>query len=104
MKLQSKLLYSTVAVLACLHTESSQAADVFKGKSLYTTHCQACHGASGKGRAAGTPNFRRSRALMKPDSTLFQTIADGRKAMPGYFGVLSEEEILDVIAHLRTML
>jgi cytochrome c6 len=31
------------------------------------------------------------------------TIRSGKGAMPGYFGVLREREILDVVAYLRTL-
>ena len=79
------------------------AADVFNGKSVYATYCQGCHGRSGRGEMAGTPNFSRGGTLMKPDLSLYRQIADGKNAMPGFRGVLSEHEILDVISYIRTL-
>lgn len=79
------------------------AADVFNGKMVYTDYCQGCHGRSGRGEMPGTPNFSRGGTLMKPDLSLYRQIADGRNAMPGFLGVLSEQEILDVVSYIRTL-
>ena len=51
----------------------------------------------------GTPNFRRLESLMKPDMQLLTVIRNGKGVMPGYFGVLRDREILDVVAYLRTL-
>jgi len=79
------------------------AADVFSGKAVYTSYCQGCHGRSGRGEMPGTPNFTRGGTLMQPDLSLYHQIADGKNAMPGFRGVLSEHEILDVISYIRTL-
>lgn len=82
---------------------SSLAADINKGGTLYATHCAACHGANGTPVMPGTPNFRRMESLMKPDMQLLTVIRNGKGVMPGYFGVLRDREILDVVAYLRTL-
>ena len=51
----------------------------------------------------GAPNFRRMESLMRPDMQLLAAIRNGKGAMPAYFGVLREREILDVIAFMRTL-
>lgn len=79
------------------------AADIQRGRTLYTTHCAICHGESGTPVMPGAPNFRRMESLMRPDMQLMTAIREGKGAMPGYFGILREREILDVIAHLRTL-
>ena len=79
------------------------AADVFNGKAVYTSYCQGCHGRSGRGEMPGTPNFTRGGTLMQPDLSLYRQIADGKNAMPGFRGVLNENEILDVISYIRTL-
>lgn len=81
----------------------AQAADIGKGGTLYATHCAACHGANGNPVMPGAPNFRRLESLMKPDMQLLTTIRNGKGTMPGYFGVLRDREILDVVAYLRTL-
>lgn len=79
------------------------AADIQKGRALYFTHCAICHGEAGSPVMPGAPNFRRMESLMRPDLQLMTAIRNGKGAMPGYFGILREREILDVIAHLRTL-
>jgi len=41
--------------------------------------------------------------LMKPDLALAATLRNGRGAMPAYAGLLRERDLLDLIAHLRTL-
>lgn len=79
------------------------AGSVFKGKDLYNAHCSVCHGANGRPVMPGAPHFERSQGLVLPDPVLFSRISDGKRAMPGYRGVLKHEEIMDVIAYLRTL-
>lgn len=82
---------------------SAGAADIQRGRTLYTTHCAVCHGQDGTPVLPGAPNFRRMETLMRPDMQLMTAIRTGKGAMPAYFGVLREREILDVIAYLRTL-
>lgn len=79
------------------------AADVNKGGQLYRLHCENCHGASGVPVMPGAPNFQRSEKLLQPDPLLLAAIRRGRNAMPAYAGILRDHEIMDVIAHLRTL-
>lgn len=90
------------AVLA-LPAVPAGAADIHRGGTLYGIHCAVCHGANGAGVLPGTPNFRRIESLMRPDMQLLLAIRQGKGAMPGYFGILRDSEILDVIAYLRTL-
>jgi cytochrome c6 len=80
----------------------SQAADPNKGAGIYKMQCASCHGVSGTSIMIGAPNFAQGDALMSPDSTLLISIQNGKAAMPAYRGVLSDQDILDVIAYLRT--
>jgi len=81
----------------------SHAADTNKGAELYAMHCAACHGLSGISVMLGAPNFAQNEGLMNPDSALLISIQSGKAAMPAYRGVLSNQDILDVIAYLRTL-
>ncbi|HEY0824712.1 MAG TPA: cytochrome c [Ramlibacter sp.] len=92
-----------LAALLALAGGSAAAADINKGGTLYATHCAACHGANGSPVLPGTPDFRRLESLMKPDMQLLTVIRNGKGVMPGYFGVLRDREILDVVAFLRTL-
>ena len=49
------------------------------------------------------PDFTQHTALLKPDLVLLAAIRRGRGAMPAYDGLLRDTEILDIVAHLRTL-
>jgi cytochrome c6 len=80
----------------------AQAGDFFKGQTIYVSYCQACHGSNGRGTLAGAPDFRRGHALMKPDAQLYETILNGRNTMPGFRGVLKNDDMYNVISYLRS--
>ncbi|NMM05005.1 c-type cytochrome [Polaromonas sp.] len=79
------------------------AADTFKGRQLYTTNCVTCHGATGKSVIPGAPNLGLGDGMMRPDFTLLNAIRSGKNAMPAFRGILSDRDIMDVIAYMRTL-
>ncbi|MDH5538253.1 MAG: c-type cytochrome [Rhizobacter sp.] len=81
----------------------ARAADVVKGGELYRLHCAGCHGNDGRPVMPHAPDFSRPTALLKPDLVLLGAIRSGRGAMPAYQGQLRDREILDIVAHLRTL-
>ena len=87
-------------VLAC---SVAQASDINKGRPLYGSYCAVCHGPSGRSTMAGAPNFDRGEGLMRPDSDLLASIRAGKNACPAFRGILTDREILDVVAFLRTL-
>lgn len=92
-------------------------AEVAKGKEKYLQVCAACHGADGKGdgpAAANLPlkpqdhtNGKTMNALT--DDDLFKVIKNGGSAvgkspfMPPMGTQLSDQEVRDVIAYVRTL-
>ncbi len=97
-----------VAVLACslgllVWAVSAHAADTRKGASLYNQYCTDCHGQRGKPNMPGVPDFSRNQRLMQSDLALVKTISIGKGMMPAFQGRLTENDILDVIAYLRTL-
>lgn len=95
----------TAAVLwvALLCGAAAQAADLQHGSQLYRQHCALCHGPAGRPVLPGAPDLSRPAALLKPDLVLLAGIRTGRGAMPAYQGVLRDRDILDIVAHLRTL-
>jgi len=93
----------TATMLACAFAAPAGAADVFKGRETYVNYCAACHGPAGLAVMPGAPNFARGDRLMQPDTALLMSIRGGRNAMPAFAGVLRDQEILNVIAFLRTL-
>jgi cytochrome c6 len=49
------------------------------------------------------PDFSRPSALLKPDLVLLASIRTGKGAMPAYQGQLRDRDMLDIVAHLRTL-
>ena len=81
----------------------AQAGDVFKGAETYTIYCQNCHAADGQGVLPNAPDFTRGEGLFRTDLEVYQIIRAGKGVMPGFEGLLSEHETLNVIAHLRSL-
>jgi cytochrome c6 len=82
--------------------EQSYAADSNRGEQLYKTHCSMCHGESGAGAMPDAPNFAQNESLIQPDPLLLASIKQGKNVMPAYQGILNDQDLLDVIAYLRT--
>jgi mono/diheme cytochrome c family protein len=90
------------AVLALAAT-SSPAADLGRGAQVYGRHCAKCHGTSGMSLWPGAPNLARREGLMQPDGAIAAALRKGRGTKVGYQGVLSDADILNVIAYARTL-
>ncbi|OGW48224.1 MAG: hypothetical protein A2078_08580 [Nitrospirae bacterium GWC2_57_9] len=84
-------------------------ASLARGKKLYRAHCAACHGEQGRGDGpAGTnleprPTDLSHVAGHHKDGDLAWKIAAGRGAMPGWKGVLKEDQIWDVVNYLKSL-
>lgn len=92
-----------LALALAASAQCAAAADVIAGQRLYAVHCAACHGQDGRAVMPNAPSFERGERLMQPDTALAASIRRGRFAMPAYAGVMSDREIFDVIAYLRTL-
>jgi mono/diheme cytochrome c family protein len=80
------------------------------GKTIYTQNCLACHGPAGKGDgpAAITCNPR-PHNLTDPkiagqtDGALYWKITEGKKPMPTYAKLLSDNDRWNVVNYLRVL-
>ena len=97
-----RLLTAAGLGLLLLSTQSA-ASDVNLGRKVYQRHCVMCHGNDGGGSMVGAPDFRRGQGLMQSDQALLARIENGKHACPAYRGILERQEILDVIAFIRTL-
>ena len=79
-------------------------ADTIRGAELYRTHCVNCHGANGVSTWPGAPNIARREGMLQPDMVLLQRLRAGKGAKPGYQGLMSDQDILNVIAYSRTLM
>ncbi|OHA07814.1 MAG: hypothetical protein A2934_03000 [Candidatus Sungbacteria bacterium RIFCSPLOWO2_01_FULL_47_10] len=81
------------------------------GKAIFEKNCATCHGTRGLGdgpMAAGLPNKPTNLALditqKKEDKKLAEIIKEGTdKGMPPWKYILKEEEIQEVVKHLREL-
>ena len=103
MKIYKRVTAAAAAVLLMAGVTAGYAADPTKGAKLYNQHCVDCHGSHGDGQMPGVPDFRRTQVLFKPDTVLSETIQQGKNIMPGFAGVLTRDQINDVIAYIRTL-
>jgi len=91
-----------VSTSVFLFGAEAMAADPRNGAKIYNIQCISCHGASGAGALPGMPDFRRGQSLFAANAVLVQVLENGSGIMPAYRGLLTTQEMLDVIAHLRT--
>lgn len=89
-------------VVSCLGAYA-QASDIFNGRDVYDLHCQTCHGMDGQSLEPGVPDFSRGESLYAPDVELVQRLKNGGGHLPSYRGLLTDEELRDVIAYIRTL-
>lgn len=81
------------------------------GQEVYTMYCQACHGSTGAGDGpAGQSLDPRPRNLsdfipLVEDDYLFWRVNTGvtGTSMVAWGGVLTEEEIWQIVAYIRTL-
>ncbi len=92
-----------VALLLSSTTFQASAANFGRGQQLYQMHCAACHGMRGEGVAPEAPKFQLGERLNQPDMLLMQSVKMGSKAMPPFFGILKDQEILDILSFVRTL-
>lgn len=111
-------------VLTCvaLHVvliSQANAVDQKKGRRIYNQYCISCHGSEGQGdgdRAKNEQLDPRPRVHSNgdymnliPSMRFFRVIKFGGKTMnfshimPQWQHILSDEEIIDVIAHIRSL-
>lgn len=94
-------------------------AAIARGKKLYQTHCQLCHGPDGRGTGPAAKGLPHAPAdltnhfHMKPgdgDAYLFWRVSEGgavepfksmQSAMPAFKTVLSQEQRWDVLAYVH---
>lgn len=83
---------------------------VSRGRTLFSKHCAECHGAMGRGDGkAGrdldpTPSdLTADEVCQKTDGELFKKITRGRRPMPSYRRLLSEEDRWHVVNYVRSL-
>lgn len=94
---------SALMGLFLLFAAAADAADPRKGSQTYKLHCSMCHGETGHKAMPSAPDFYRGDGMFQSDLSLLRRIEAGKNACPSYRGILKQQDILDVIAHIRTL-
>jgi mono/diheme cytochrome c family protein len=113
MRLLRKASVLALAVMACA-APARAAGDTAKGGALYAQFCAGCHGKDGRGGAhTFMPHVdtltKKGYIDQMPDEYLAFIIGEGGAAagknayMPAWKSKLSEQDIQDVIAHIRSL-
>ncbi|MCL2660610.1 MAG: cytochrome c [Acidobacteriaceae bacterium] len=94
------------AVLALVSSASLAMAQ--SAGDLYKKHCAMCHGAtgaadSGAGKSMKVHPFKAPDQMALSDAAIFDTTKKGKGKMPGYASKLSDSQIKEVVAYIRTL-
>jgi len=99
-----KVIPFVLFVLLQLSFFTAMANDLAKGREIFIQKCMGCHGEAGQGKLPGQPNFNEGEAFFKSESVLIDIVRDGKGVMPSFNGLLSEEDIRNVVAYVKNSL
>jgi cytochrome c6 len=76
-------------------------------QDLYKSKCAMCHGPDGSGntpmgKKLGTHDFASPEVQKQTDAQLTEAITKGKNKMPAYAGKLSDEQVKQLVAYIRT--
>ncbi len=78
------------------------------GADTYKTRCAMCHGPDGTAttpmaKMMKIPSFKSLEVVKALDASLVDVTKDGKGKMPAYSGKLTDGQIKDAIAYIRTL-
>ena len=85
---------------------------IAKGKDIYKSKCQKCHGATGIGNGPDADPKKKpgnltdsSRASRNPDGVMFYKVWNGRKEpkMPAFRSEMSRDDAWTVVHYVKTL-
>ena len=98
--------FAMIAAMAILTATSALAQG--SGADTYKAKCQMCHGPDGSGNTpAGKSTkvnpFSSPDVVSMSDADLIAITHKGKNKMPAYAGKLTDAQITDVVAYIRTL-
>lgn len=88
------------AAVAGAGPNSVPSGDSARGEELYKASCIVCHGPAGTGgigpRLAGNP-------VLSNDQAFWKIVHEGKHVMPPLKGVVTDQQLADIRAWLRTL-
>jgi mono/diheme cytochrome c family protein len=83
---------------------------VKRGKSAFSSRCQQCHGADGRGHGKASDPDHPAADLTDPVVTstntpaiLFYKIWNGKKPMPAFKSELTRDEVWAIVEYIKTL-
>lgn len=92
-----------LGALLALSVTAAEAADLAKAKQNYDRFCAACHGFNGMSVMPDAPNLRLNAGLMQPDISIVNKLKTGSAKKPPFVGLMSDQELFDVVTYARTI-
>jgi len=97
-----------VMLAAMLAASTTAALAQESGADTYKAKCAMCHGADGlaanaMGKMYKIPPFNSPDVVKMSDADLIAATKNGKGKMPAYAGKLTDPQIKDVVAYIRTL-
>jgi cytochrome c6 len=97
-----------IAMVAIMAATTLTSAFAQAGADTYKAKCAMCHGADGlasgpAGKAMKVPPFTSPEIVKASDADLIAATKSGKGKMPAYAGKLTDPQIKEAIAYIRTL-
>ncbi len=97
-----------LAALSAIGLALSASASAQGAETVYKAKCASCHGADGKGatpagKATKARDFASEEVKKETDAEWTEIIVKGKNKMPAYDKKLTESEVKDVVAYIRSL-
>ena len=101
MKIGTKAMLAAMMAAATMTTAFAQGT----GADTYKAKCQMCHAADGTasgpaGKAMNVPSFKTSK---ETEAQMIAETKAGKGKMPAFAGKLTDAQITDVVAYIKTL-
>lgn len=107
---QYAIFFASLSAFALLNTACSPSASVERGQELFDLHCALCHEGPTPDLKKQPPRLENLFAAKQlpsgvpaTDAQVRKTIVEGLRTMPAFDKRLSEQDLKDLIAYLRTL-
>lgn len=100
----NRILMIAIVLLSSVGIASAEGA----GKNIFTSKCSICHGPDGSGKtsmgkALNIADLHSATVQKMADGDLKNVITNGKNKMPAFKGKLTDAQIDDVIAYIRSL-
>lgn len=98
-----KINFYSVFIAGIMLANFASANDPIKAKQNYDRYCAACHGFNGISIAPDAPNLRMNQGLLQSDLQIVQKLKMGSSKKPPMMGLLSDQDLQQIIIYTRTI-